>query len=50
MLSITLIFKNLYNALYFIERASKVDPSVKRNNSSFVTKAPRNTASKRGTI
>ena len=50
MLSVALIFKNLYNALYFIERASKVDPPVKRNDSSFVTKAPRNTAPKRETI
>jgi len=50
MLSIALIFKNLYNTLYFIRRASKVDSSIKRNNSSFVTKAPRNTALKRETI
>ena len=50
MLSITIIFKNLYNTLYFIERASKIDSFIKRNNSSFITKVPRNTASKRRTI
>jgi len=49
-LSITLIFKNLYNTLYFIERASKIDPLIKRNNKSFITKVPRNIASKRETI
>lgn len=48
--SVAPIFKNPHNALYFMGRASKVDPPVERNDGSFVTKAPRNTAPKGGTI
>ena len=50
MSSVAPIFKNPHNALYFMGRASKVDPPVERNDGSFVTKAPRNTAPKGGTI
>jgi len=49
-LSITLIFKNLYNTLYFIKYTSKVDSSIKRNNRSFITKVSRNITSKEETI
>ena len=36
--------------LYFIDYITKKKPSIKRNNSSFITKVSRNIASKRETI
>ena len=44
------LFKKPANALYFLGRATNHNPPADRNDGSFLSKAPRNTAPKGGSM